>query len=104
MISKITKTLLITVGIVVLTVYLAGCATTERKAKIEEPSKETLRRAFEGAPPLIPHDVEAEETCLDCHRLGENDAVITSHPERSNCVQCHIPEVTGVKPFVENTF
>ena len=104
MISTITKTLLITVGIVVLTVYLAGCATTERKAKIEGPSKETLRRAFEGAPPLVPHDVEVGVECLDCHRLGENDAVITSHPERINCVQCHIPQITDIEPFVENTF
>ena len=103
MISKITKTLLITAGIVVLAVYLAGCATTETGVKAGEPSKDT-RRAFEGAPPLVPHDLEVGMDCLDCHRLGENDAVITSHPERSNCVQCHIPEVTDVKPFVENTF
>lgn len=104
--SRITKTLLIAMGVLLLAVHFTGCATTERGAKIEAPSKEPalIRRAFEGAPPLIPHDVEVGMECLECHRLGDNDAVITSHPERVNCVQCHIPQNEDIQPFVESTF
>jgi len=80
----------------------AGCATTGKEAATKGTT--VAPRAFEGAPPLVPHDVEVDMPCLDCHRTGENDAVITSHPERFNCVQCHIPNVKGVKPFVESTF
>ena len=106
MISKTTKTLLIATGIFVLTVFLGGCAAIEKKAKTEQPPKETtlLPRAFEGAPPFIPHEVEADTECLDCHRLGDNDAAITPHPERVNCLQCHITQDMSIKPFVENTF
>ena len=106
MISKTTKTLLIAAAIFVLAAWFAGCAATGRKAKTEEPPGQTtlLPKALEGAPPFIPHDVEADMECLDCHRLGENDAAITPHPERVNCIQCHIPQNTEIKPFVENTF
>ena len=92
MISKITRTLLLAAVIFALAVFLAACAATGRKAKTEGPLKETtlLPKALEGTPPFIPHDVEADTGCLDCHRLGENDAAITPHPERVNCVQCHI--------------
>lgn len=82
--------------------FLSGCKAVQQDVKGEETV--LLPRAFEGAPPLVPHEIEEESGCLDCHRLGDNDAPITSHPERVNCVQCHIPQREGVKPFVENTF
>jgi len=106
MVSKITKSLLIAVLVTASTLYLASCAITGKQATIEEPSAEStlLPRSFEGAPPLIPHEVGEDTACLDCHRLGENDAVITSHPDRFNCIQCHIPQNMDIKPFVENTF
>jgi nitrate reductase cytochrome c-type subunit len=107
MVSKMTKSLLVTLFIIVLAVSFFSCTTAGKRAATDKPSQEStlLPRAFEGAPPLIPHDVEGEDmACLDCHRLGDNDAVITSHPERVNCRQCHIPQNMDVKPFVENTF
>jgi nitrate reductase cytochrome c-type subunit len=82
--------------------YLSGCTVFQQDIKEEKTT--LLPRAFEGAPPLIPHEIEDETTCLECHRLGDNDAPITSHPERVNCVQCHIAQDLSVKPFVENTF
>ena len=97
---KSAKILLVAVSVFVAAVY-AGCATTGKEAS---KGATVAPRAFEGAPPLIPHDVEVDMPCLDCHRTGENNAVITSHPERFNCVQCHIPTVEGVEPFVESTF
>ncbi len=106
MISNTIKTLLIAAGMVVLSVYLAGCAATARETKIKKPPAKTtlLPRAFEGAPPFIPHEVEVDMECLECHRQGDNDAVITSHPERVNCIQCHIRQNMDVMPFIENTF
>ncbi|MDH4028506.1 MAG: nitrate reductase cytochrome c-type subunit [Nitrospirota bacterium] len=97
---KSARILLVAVSVFVAALY-AGCATTGKEAGTKGT---TAPRAFEGAPPLVPHDVEVDMSCLDCHRNGENDAVITSHPDRFNCVQCHIPNVKGVEPFVESTF
>ena len=58
------------------------------------------RRAFAGAPPVIPHEVPAgtppEETasCLRCHEEKGPDtygspAPASPHPERSRCLICH---------------
>jgi len=81
---------------------LSGCNSVQQDVKGGETA--LMPRAFEGAPPLIPHEIEDETGCLECHRLGDNDAPITSHPERVNCVQCHVTQDLSVKPFVENTF
>ena len=55
------------------------------------------RRAYEGAPPVMPHSAvygEGSRTCVDCHgagfELGERIAHPMSHAELPNCVQCHI--------------
>ncbi len=103
--TKMSKTaikILITIFILVSTAYIYSCAATRQQA--ETRGATLLLRAFEGAPPFIPHDVEDEQTCLDCHRLGENDAMITPHPDRVNCLQCHITQDMSIKPFVESTF
>jgi len=88
--------------IISLIPLLYGCHSMKSMTRKETTS--TTTRAYEGAPPLVPHEIEDEGGCLGCHRLGDNDAPITPHPERANCVQCHIPQNEGVKPFVENTF
>ena len=64
-----------------------------------------LPRAYEGAPPLIPHDVEARKgLCQSCHGTGEGGAPITPHPDRTHfCLQCHIGQDLSVKPFVERS-
>ncbi|BDS14763.1 nitrate reductase cytochrome c-type subunit [Aureispira anguillae] len=57
-------------------------------------------RAYNGAPPTIPHPVANEmsiggNTCLQCHQKGgfvnkyNAFAPVTPHPEKINCVQCH---------------
>jgi len=63
-----------------------------------------LSCAFEGAPPLIPHDVEARKgLCQSCHGIGEGGAPITPHPDRTHfCLQCHIGQDLSVKPFVQS--
>ena len=62
-------------------------------------------RAFYGAPPSIPHEVESERnmggnSCLKCHENGgytdkfKAYAPVTPHPEMVNCRQCHVPQNT----------
>lgn len=62
-----------------------------------------MPRAYQGAPPLVPHDVEARKgLCRECHATGEQGAPITPHPTRTHfCIQCHIGQDLSVKPFVE---
>lgn len=60
-------------------------------------------RAFDGAPPWIPHAVSPENertgtrNCLNCHRDGgwvekwQKYAPPTPHPEWTSCRQCHVP-------------
>lgn len=54
------------------------------------------RRAYEGAPPVIPHPIGQQEAanCLACHGAGlwveDRLATPISHPPYANCTQCHI--------------
>ncbi len=49
-------------------------------------------RAMEGAPPRIPHDLQLRGNCLACHGgPGAVEEIRTTHPERVNCRQCHVP-------------
>ena len=60
-------------------------------------------RAYNGAPPIIPHPILKKntltgDTCLGCHRYGGYTpkfaayAPVVPHPEKSNCRQCHNPQ------------
>jgi cytochrome c-type protein NapB len=50
-------------------------------------------RATPGAPPTIPHTLQLREHCSACHAGPTARAEIrTSHPERTRCRQCHVPE------------
>jgi nitrate reductase cytochrome c-type subunit len=61
------------------------------------------RRAYPGAPPVIPHEIDKGNeaipgNCLACHQNGEYSpkfkayAPKTPHPQYVNCQQCHVPE------------
>ena len=60
-----------------------------------------LPRAYEGAPPLIPHEVEDRKAlCQECHTTGEQDAPITPHPTRTHfCIACHVGQTGALPPF-----
>jgi nitrate reductase (cytochrome), electron transfer subunit len=62
------------------------------------------RRAYPGAPPVIPHPVEDGQAggraCLACHadggfapRFGAY-APVVPHPGLESCRQCHVPQAT----------
>lgn len=61
-----------------------------------------LPRAYPGAPPQIPHEVEPRKgLCLTCHETGVAGAPIVPHPTRDPvCVQCHVGQDRTAKPFV----
>jgi nitrate reductase cytochrome c-type subunit len=62
-------------------------------------------RAYPGAPPLIPHEVEPRKgLCLTCHETGVAGAPIVPHPTRDPvCVQCHVGQDRTAKPFVSGS-
>ncbi len=78
---------------------LNGSAFAEQVAP--QQGSKRLPRAYEGAPPLIPHDAEARKgMCLVCHEFGVAGAPITPHPTRNDfCLQCHIGQDLSVKVF-----
>jgi cytochrome c-type protein NapB len=70
-------------------------------------------RAYDGAPPTIPHPVEAQSAaaCLACHgeglKVGDRLASRISHATLSNCTQCHVeqaPQGFASTAPVENDF
>lgn len=48
-------------------------------------------RAYEGAPPLIPHRAWMRQECMSCHGPQGWPGIQTTHPERQSCQQCHGP-------------
>jgi cytochrome c-type protein NapB len=57
--------------------------------------------ALPGSPPAIPHDLQLRENCLACHAgPGAVRELRVTHPERSNCRQCHALGAARVEPFV----
>lgn len=57
-------------------------------------AERSARRAFEGAPPVIPHPTLGTASCLACHEkglvIGDRVARQMSHPHYANCTQCHV--------------
>ncbi len=72
-------------------------------AKVRTLEQYYSRRAYPGAPPIIPHPVANDGViaydCLSCHRDGgfvpEYNAYspVTPHPDFENCRQCHVPQL-----------
>lgn len=78
-------------------------------------AKRAARRAYAGAPPVIPHPVNANdvESCYICHGQGlVIDTIVApkiSHQRYTNCTQCHAPVAVGAPGpdegfVVTNTF
>lgn len=57
----------------------------------------TARRAFDGAPPVVPHPIAQDSSfaCLACHGPGlvikDKIASKMSHAPYASCTQCHVP-------------
>jgi cytochrome c-type protein NapB len=98
-------------------------------SKVAAGESKVYERAFENAPPMIPHDVEGmlpittnNNACLGCHTpavaaavgatpvpkshtfdMRKQTALATVSNARYNCSQCHAPQSNNA-PLVENTF
>jgi len=63
------------------------------------------RRAFAGAPPVIPHPVAQRDypSCLTCHaqglRIDTRIAPAMSHSLIENCMQCHTTQQAAAPPM-----
>lgn len=54
-------------------------------------------RAYDGAPPRIPHPVQpniAYISCNNCHHVGSHHGPNNLHKDQENCYQCHVPITT----------
>jgi cytochrome c-type protein NapB len=53
------------------------------------------RRLTSLSPPTIPHRIFMRENCAACHMgPGARTEIVTSHPERNRCRQCHVAVTT----------
>ena len=63
-------------------------------------STRASRRAFDGAPPTVPHEIHhtSSASCVVCHGpdanliIGEKRPSVMSHPYYASCTQCHVPK------------
>lgn len=58
------------------------------------------QRAHPMAPPTIPHRVFMRDNCNSCHGpTGPSPEYRTTHPNRTQCQQCHVQEKLVSHPF-----
>ena len=84
---------------------LSPASPTENAAAIDR--RKSLR-AYDGAPPVIPHAIDTlkSSACTSCH--GENTNLVIggkrpaeiSHPWITNCTSCHVP-ADGMRELTE---
>jgi nitrate reductase (cytochrome), electron transfer subunit len=73
-----------------------------QRARLER----AARRAFDGAPPVVPHPIaqDTSAACLACHGEGlvikDRVAPKISHEPYSSCTQCHAPAAGPQVPVV----
>lgn len=83
---------------------LTNVTAAERALALRE---RAARRAFDGAPPVVPHPVaqDSAAACLACHGPGlvikDKVASKMSHALHTSCTQCHVPAVGPRIPMVD---
>ena len=105
-------------GILLVSITFAVFSCAEKNPRVEYANQRAQIRAYEGAPPVIPHSIlkSAKLNCLACHLkgavyepdseiLGKKNAVakITPHPTWENCLQCHVVQ-ENAPLFHKNNF
>ncbi|MCC6969530.1 MAG: hypothetical protein IT434_04840 [Phycisphaerales bacterium] len=73
-------------------------------ARIRSIEQRAKLRAFEGAPPVVPHattDMNVQ-TCRACHgqglRAGDKTARMMAHASMTSCTQCHVEAENSFLP------
>jgi cytochrome c-type protein NapB len=83
---------------------LFAVAAPDQEAKLASLAQRQARRAYNGAPPVIPHaiDQRSPASCVACHqltlRVGDIRAARMPHEHLSNCTQCHVESVARFAP------
>lgn len=81
--------------------------------KLAALARRDRNRAYNGAPPTIPHPIEqrSDASCVACHQQGAKTATLRippmSHRFLANCTQCHVesnPKHLPAFVFRENDF
>jgi len=73
-----------------------GAVADKFASRVKSLEKRAAVRAYEGAPPVIPHSIADlnVETCRACHaqglRAGDKTSKMVSHTYLRNCTQCHV--------------
>lgn len=96
---------------------LVSCVVSQPAPAAEPPGRTDLRvarlaaRAFEGAPPTVPHwfNPRDQRVCLRCHETGADvgtgrPSPITPHPGWTACLQCHAARATTDDALPATTF
>jgi cytochrome c-type protein NapB len=77
--------------------------------RLDALAERALLRAFDGAPPVVPHEIDqiSAGDCLRCHGQGpeadEKGAPKAPHALLATCTQCHIEEFSEYFEEVELT-
>ena len=83
------------------------------KPKLHALANREGRRAFNGAPPTVPHPIDqmSSQACAACHTDGWKSPTLRipkmPHPFFANCTQCHVeqqPSHFVAHVFQENSF
>jgi cytochrome c-type protein NapB len=81
-----------------------GSTPTDAQSRDAINAKRALRRAYSGAPPVVPHAIDQQNasSCLVCHgdgmKVGDVVAPRMSHQTYANCTQCHVESVNRALP------
>lgn len=85
--------------------HLAALTNVTEAERAQALSYRAARRAFDGAPPVVPHPIaqDSSASCLACHGPGlvvkDRIASKISHAPFSSCTQCHVPSVGTELPM-----
>lgn len=103
-----------TLAVVLSAVWIAGNWTYRANAKPSFSEVRANRRAYDGAPPVIPHPALGG-TCVNCHaaveRIVPGVGIAPPNPhlrtlgmsDGSRCQQCHVFQTTDAE-FTKNAF
>lgn len=86
----------VVVGVAALVAHASNEARESVGAADETAARRAVLRAFETAPPVVPHPVASRgnRECLHCHseilRIGDRVTVPFPHQPFHNCQQCHV--------------
>jgi nitrate reductase (cytochrome), electron transfer subunit len=81
-----------------------GSTPSDAQSREAANARRAQRRAFDGAPPVVPHAINQQNaaSCLVCHgegmKVGPVVAPKMSHQAYANCTQCHVESVNRALP------